>query len=104
MTIKNLKSKFPKIKYVSIGNGVEKKNLLKLKSELNLDENVIFLENIEERLKLSLISSSNIFLMPSIIVKKSVEGFGIFSIANATKNALDHRINVIKNKMNINQA
>ena len=77
MTIKNLKSKFPKIKYVSIGNGVEKKNLLKLKSELNLDENVIFLENIEERLKLSLISSSNIFLMPSIIVKKSVEGFGI---------------------------
>ena len=39
----------------------------------------------------------------SAMASFAVEGFGIFSIANATKSALDHRINVIKNKMNINQ-
>jgi hypothetical protein len=36
MLIKNLKTKFPKIKYISIGLGEEEKNLLKLTKELNL--------------------------------------------------------------------
>tara|TARA_Y100000590_G_scaffold50299_1_gene53062 strand:- start:1617 stop:2732 length:1116 start_codon:yes stop_codon:yes gene_type:complete len=77
MTIKNLKSKFPKIKYISIGGGEEKNNLLKLINELDIKDNVSLLEDISENLKLSLIASSNMFLMPSIIYNKSVEGFGI---------------------------
>ena len=77
MTIKNLQIKFPAVKYISIGDGDEKKNLLKLKNELGLNDDVAFLNNITEKLKLSLIASSNLFLMPSIIDKKSVEGFGI---------------------------
>ena len=77
MTIKNLKSKFPNVKYISIGNGQEIKNLLKLQKELKLDNTVTFLKDIPENLKLSLIATSNLFLMPSIIDKKSVEGFGI---------------------------
>ena len=77
MTIKNLQSKFPRVKYISIGEGDEEKNLFKLKRELGLDNTVIFLKNIPEKLKLSLIASSNLFLMPSIIDRKSVEGFGI---------------------------
>ena len=36
MTIKNLLPKFPKLKYVSIGNGDEKNNLEKLTKELDL--------------------------------------------------------------------
>ena len=36
MTIKNLKPKFPKIKYISIGSGDELANLKNLKSELGL--------------------------------------------------------------------
>jgi len=36
-----------------------------------------FLKNIDENLKLALITASNLFLMPSRIEKKSVEGFGI---------------------------
>ena len=77
MALKNLKSKFLQLKYVSIGDGEEKNNLLKLVKELDLNDNVIFLKNVEEKLKFSLISLSNLFLMPSIIDKKSVEGFGI---------------------------
>ena len=55
MSIKNLKSKFHKIKYISIGSGEEEKNLLKLSKELSLEKEVLFLKNIDENLKLALI-------------------------------------------------
>ncbi len=77
MLIKNLKSKFIKIKYVSIGFGDEENNLIKLSKELSLEHEVVFLKNIDENLKLALIAESNLFLMPTRIEKKSVEGFGI---------------------------
>ena len=78
------KEKFPKIKYISIGNGDEKKRLLSLVEELKLEKEVIFLDNIEQKLKISLLRTSNLFLMPSIIYKKSVEGFGISFIEAAS--------------------
>ena len=84
MLIKNLKPKFPKIKYISVGFGKEEKNLLKLKKELNLDKEVTFLKNIDYDLKIALIANANLFLMPSRIEKKSVEGFGISFIEAAS--------------------
>ena len=84
MLIKNLKPKFPKIKYVSIGVGEEERNLLELSKELNLEKETIFLKNIEFDLKTALIAESNLFLMPSRIEKKSVEGFGIAYIEAAS--------------------
>ena len=48
-----------------------------MKNQLELNDSVVFLNNVPEKLKLSLIASSNLFLMPSIIDKNSVEGFGI---------------------------
>ena len=42
MTIKNLQSKFPKIKYISIGAGAEKENLKKLCDELELKKKCYF--------------------------------------------------------------
>ena len=77
MCIRNLKSKYPKIKYVSIGNGDEKENLEELRKELNLENEVTLLYKTTEQLKVSLLSNSNLFLMPSVIYKKSIEGFGI---------------------------
>ena len=84
MLIKNLKSKFPNIKYVSIGFGDEENNLKKLAKELELDKEVIFLKKINDNLKISLLSESNLFLMPSRIEKTSVEGFGISFIEAAS--------------------
>ena len=77
MLIKNLKAKFPKIKYVSVGFGKEEDNLLQLRKELGLENEVSFLKNIDYNFKASLIYKSNLFLMPSRIEEKSVEGFGI---------------------------
>ena len=84
MLIKNLKPKFPKIKYLSIGLGQEESNLAKLVKELSLEKEVIFLKNINVNLKNALIEQSNLFLMPSRIEKKSVEGFGISFIEAAS--------------------
>ena len=84
MLIKNLKPKFPKIKYISIGFGDEENNLIKLTKELSLEKEVIFLKNINFNLKNALISEANLFLMPSRIEKKSVEGFGISFIEAAS--------------------
>jgi len=84
MAIKNLKSKFSRIKYISIGFGDEENNLLRLSKELSLEKEVVFLKNVNDNLKTALISESNLFLMPSRIEKNSVEGFGISFIEAAS--------------------
>ena len=56
---------------------MRKKNLDKLKNQLGLEQHVFFLPKTEEKLKVALLNEANLFLMPSIIYKKSVEGFGI---------------------------
>ena len=55
----------------------------KLVIELKLDKYVVFLSDISNELKNALIAKSNIFIMPSIIHKTSVEGFGISFIEAA---------------------
>jgi len=77
MALRNLKQIYPNIVYTCIGYGDEEKNIRKLTKELELDEQVIFLKNISQDLKNALVSKSNAFVMPSIIHKTSVEGFGI---------------------------
>tara|TARA_B110000438_G_C15805260_1_gene647007 strand:+ start:1452 stop:2549 length:1098 start_codon:yes stop_codon:yes gene_type:complete len=84
MLIKNLKVKYPKIKYVSIGSGKEDNNLQKLIKELGVENDVLFLKNVNHNTKIALISESNLYLMPSRIEKKSVEGFGISYIEAAS--------------------
>ena len=83
MAIRNLKELYPSIIYICIGYGEEEENLKKLVNELNLNNHVIFLKNIETGLKNALVCKSNIFVMPSIIHNKSVEGFGIAYIEAA---------------------
>ena len=77
MTIKNLIPVYPDIKYVSIGDGDEKKNLEDLRKQLEIEKQVTFLPKVNEKLKIALLNECDLFLMPSVIYKKSVEGFGI---------------------------
>ena len=77
MALRNLKQQYPDIIYICIGYGNEEKNLKKLVEELNLSSQVMFFKDISDNLKNALIAKSNIFVMPSIIHKTSVEGFGI---------------------------
>ena len=84
MTVKNLLPKFPSLKYISVGDGDEKKNLLKLRKELGLENNVELIFKSTEQEKVALIEQSDVFVMPSVVYKKSVEGFGITYIEAAS--------------------
>ena len=84
MTIKNLLPKFPNLKYVSIGDGDERKNLEKLRKELKLEKNVELIFKSTEQEKIGLLEQSDVFVMPSVVYKKSVEGFGITYIEAAS--------------------
>ena len=77
MTIKNLIPSYPNIKYVCIGDGDEKESLKELRQQLGIEKQVIFLPRTKENLKTALINECDLLLMPSVIYKKSVEGFGI---------------------------
>ncbi len=77
MALRNLKQQYPDIVYICIGYGDEEENLKKLVQELDLGSQVMFFKDISNDLKNALIAKSNIFVMPSIIHKASVEGFGI---------------------------
>ena len=83
MTLRNLKQIYPNIIYTCVGDGDEEENLKQLVKELGLDQQVLFLKKISQDLKNTLVAKSNIFVMPSIIYKKSVEGFGIAFIEAA---------------------
>ena len=83
MALRNLKEIYPNIVYTCIGYGEEEENIKKLTKELNLGKQVLFFKDISQDLKNALVSRSNIFVMPSIIHKKSVEGFGIAFIEAA---------------------
>ena len=84
MTIKNLLPKFPNLKYISVGDGDEKLNLEKLKKELGLKKEVELIFKSTEQEKVALLEQSDVFIMPSVIYKKSVEGFGISYIEAAS--------------------
>ena len=77
MAIRNLKQIYPDIVYICIGHGDEEENIKKLVKELDLSSQVMFFKDISNDLKNALLAKSNIFVMPSIIYKSSVEGFGI---------------------------
>ena len=77
MALRNLKQIYPDIIYICIGHGDEEDNIKKLVKELKLEAQVMFFKDISDNLKNALVAKSNIFVMPSIIHKSSVEGFGI---------------------------
>ena len=83
MALRNLKQIYPNIIYTCIGYGEEENNIKALVKELGLEDQFLFLKDISQDMKNAFISKSNLFVMPSIIYKKSVEGFGIAFIEAA---------------------
>ena len=77
MALRNLKQIYPDIVYICVGYGDEEENIKNLVKELDLEAQVMFFKDITDDLKNALVAKSNIFVMPSIIHKTSVEGFGI---------------------------
>ena len=77
LALKNFESKYENFRFIIVGDGEEKQNLEQQVNNLNLNKNVIFLSKTTNDLKHSLIKTADFYIMPSIQVGKSVEGFGI---------------------------
>ena len=66
------------------GSVTEKDDLKKLQKELGLINKVEFIYKTNEQEKVALLEQSDLFIMPSIVYKKSIEGFGITFIEAAS--------------------
>ncbi|MFX1329785.1 MAG: glycosyltransferase family 4 protein [Promethearchaeota archaeon] len=77
--IKKVKEKQPtiKIKYYLIGEGGETQRLKELTKKLDLEELVEFLGFTDIIIRNKFYKLSDLFVMPSIIQRESIEGFGI---------------------------
>ena len=77
LSLKNLQALYPNFLYVIIGQGDESETLKNIVRNMDLSNNIIFLEEVTSGLKNALLKYADIFLMPSIEDGASVEGFGI---------------------------
>lgn len=67
----------PKIVYILIGEGEQTRDLKQLTTELNVEEQVIFLGRCNIDIRNKYYKISDLFIMPSITSKTDIEGFGI---------------------------
>ena len=88
--IAKIKKDFPKVLYLIAGKGPYLKNIQELVKELKLENNVKFLGWVTEPEKSVLLEKSDIFIMTPVVVKESVEGFGM-----AFLDASFHKVAVI---------
>lgn len=73
-----------KSKFIIGGEGPQKKELLKLRNELGLEESILFLGKINYLKLNEVYNSCDVFVLPSRTMSPNVEGFGIvFLEANA---------------------
>jgi len=77
--ISKLQKYFPNIQYIIAGSGDELKNLKQLVKELKLENNVIFVGNVNNQEKKYLLKRTSLMIMPTIneMSSRSIEGFGI---------------------------
>ncbi len=64
-------------KYFLIGSGSDTEKLKGLVKKLGLKDEVIFLGAIDNNMRNKFLKASDVFIMPSVATKKSIEGFGI---------------------------
>ena len=77
--MKFLKKTYPyaQIKYFLIGSGQDTEKLKGMTMNLGLKNEVTFLGAINDIMKKKYLKASDVFIMPSIATRKSIEGFGI---------------------------
>lgn len=83
--IKNVAIKLnEKFIYLIGGDGPEKENINKIISKKNLNKKVYLLGLIDEIDKKYLLNVADVFIMPNILIKDDVEGFGIVALEAAS--------------------
>ena len=83
--IAKLKNEYPNILYVIAGSGEELSNLKNIVHRTNIEQNVLFVGNINNNEKNYLFKKTDVMIMPTIdeTNNRSIEGFGIAYIEAA---------------------
>ena len=83
--ISKLKNEYPNILYVIAGSGEELSNLKKIVKKLKIENNVLFVGNINNNQKNFLFKKTDLMIMPTTdeTNNRSIEGFGIAYIEAA---------------------
>ena len=83
--IAKLKNDYPNILYVIAGSGEELSNLKNIVHRTNIEQNVLFVGNINNNEKNYLFKKTDVMIMPTIdeTNNRSIEGFGIAYIEAA---------------------
>jgi len=78
-SIKKLLSEFPNLQYIIAGEGPESQNLKKLVKLESLENNIIFVGNVNDAQKKYIFKKTNLMIMPTLdeTQNRSIEGFGI---------------------------
>lgn len=66
--------------YVVIGTGADREEILRAAAETGMLDNVWLVGSVSDARLLDLLGSSDVFVMPNIVVPGNVEGFGIVAI------------------------
>ncbi|MFW0837766.1 MAG: glycosyltransferase family 4 protein [Candidatus Komeilibacteria bacterium] len=77
LSLSELVGEFPNLVYLIIGDGEYYDSLVDLAKKLNLADKINFLPAADDKLVATALASANIFLLPALLNKKDVEGFGI---------------------------
>lgn len=72
-----IKQEFPNVLYAIVGGGEELEPLKSLVSQLSLEDNVVFMEEISDQAMLSCYQQCDIFILPNRTVGRDIEGFGM---------------------------
>lgn len=79
-----IKNVFPRLSkntiYLVIGTGPEKDKIDTLIDTLNLEDRVLLLGKVSDKVLKTLYNTADIFVMPNIKVKGDIEGFGIVAL------------------------
>lgn len=72
-----IRKSYPDVLYVIIGNGDEKEALSLLVENLELSDNVIFLDEISDQQMIQCYQQCDLFILPNRTIDNDIEGFGM---------------------------
>jgi phosphatidyl-myo-inositol dimannoside synthase len=75
--ISTIRQHVPQVLYAIIGHGEERTNLNNLVAELNLQDHVLFMQEIDDKKMIQCYQQCNIFVLPNRTIGRDIEGFGM---------------------------
>jgi len=78
--VRHVLPRLPNVLYVVVGVGAHREEIARAAADTGMSDNVWLVGSVSDARLLDLLGSSDVFVMPNIVVPGNVEGFGIVAI------------------------